>query len=81
MPKAILVFDMDDPHEQEHFKYANTGLDVRLAVWQFDEWLRREIKYADPYEPEDSAMTAGLERARSMLYEKFEEYGVDWGVE
>ena len=41
------------PEDDEDFESAYNGWRYKLVVSEFDEWLRREIKYAckDDYEP------------------------------
>jgi hypothetical protein len=77
MPKYNITFDMEDPFEQELFKYAHTGLDVRLAVSAFAEELRDIERNWDEdiYEPR-----ATIREVRDMLWKHFEEHKVDWEV-
>ena len=76
MPKAILEFDLDDVFERENFKYAHTGLHVRLAVGSFDQELRVIFKQWD----ENNEPTITIHEARGMLWKHFEEHEVDWEV-
>lgn len=41
--KATLVFEL--PEEQDEFTLANRGKDLYGILWEFDQWLRSEIKY------------------------------------
>ena len=76
MPKTILEFDVSDPHEREYCKYAQAGLDVRLAIGAYDQELRNMAKYWDG----EDDMVISLHEARGMLWKHFEEHGVDWEV-
>jgi hypothetical protein len=78
MPKYNITFDMDEPFEQEAFKYAHTGLAVRLAVCAFDEKLRQMIKYAPDWFSIDRLEEC--QNIRDLLHSIFEEHEVDWEV-
>jgi len=43
MPKAILEFIF--PDDEQEFRVASAAMDWCLTVWDFDQWLRSEIKY------------------------------------
>ena len=69
MPKATITYDLDDPYEREHHKYAMQALDVRLALNEFVEWIRREIDSGE-----------SLEYVFDKLFNVFDNRGVDWEV-
>jgi len=75
MPKAYLAYDLDEPNDREHYKYASTALDVRLAVKDFDDYLRTIIKYGEDHQQE-----IGVGEARILLADYFEARGVYWEV-
>ena len=58
MPEKILKFKC--PEERVEFELANRGNDFYHVLWEFDNWLRGEIKYNDR---ED------LQEVRTKLYE------------
>jgi len=43
MPKAILEFNL--PEEQETFDFAVNGHLYYVALLEFQDWLRRQVKY------------------------------------
>jgi HD-like signal output (HDOD) protein len=43
--KAIIEFNLDEPNDiEEHKRFTNLNA-VYLALWEFDEEMRRTIKY------------------------------------
>ena len=49
--KAILEFNL--PEDNQEFELASKALKMYGTLWDFDVWLRTEIKYNDKehYEP------------------------------
>ena len=43
--KAILKFNL--PEENEEFQAAVNGLNYKSAIWDYDQWLRSEMKYSE----------------------------------
>ena len=43
--KAILEFTL--PEDSSEYKLASSAPDFFLVLWDFDQWLRSEIKYND----------------------------------
>lgn len=43
--KAILEFNL--PEQNEEFQAAINGLNYKSAIWDFDQWLRSEMKYKE----------------------------------
>ena len=41
--KAILEYNL--PDEQQEYDLANKGSDLSIIIWDFDQWLRNEVKY------------------------------------
>ena len=62
---ANYIFHTDDRNEYE---IAFHGLDFLMALWEMDQWLRSEIKYAqkEQYQP-----------VREKLFEILEDNGVN----
>jgi len=46
--KAILEFDFDkeDSDDRSHFEDAVNGTKWKMFAWHYDQWLRRQTKYA-----------------------------------
>ena len=65
--KGILEFDINDPHEKESFEIAQNGYKYKLAIDDYDQWLRGLAKYSDQTE-------VSIEEARAKLRECVEEY-------
>lgn len=55
MLEATLVFDCE-----EKLRTALDGYLYKNLLWEYDQWLRSQIKYSDRYE---------LQPARDKLYE------------
>ena len=45
MAKAILEFDLSDLDDQQDWRTFNQAVDLRRAIQEFDEWLRKQHKY------------------------------------
>ena len=43
--KAVLKFNL--PEENEDFKAAINGSKYKSAIWDYDQWLRSEMKYGE----------------------------------
>lgn len=43
--KAILEFDL--PEDNMEFKAAINGSNYKSAIWEYDQWLRSEMKYGE----------------------------------
>ena len=68
---ATLHFYFDDPYSMFRFKMCNQAQSVRNVLFDFDEWLRSQVKYA---EREDSDT---LQEVRDKLWELFDDEGID----
>lgn len=65
MTEAILKYYL--PDDQDDFILALHGKDFWVVLFEFDQWLRNEIKYKDKdYQP-----------VRDMLYELMGTYNVN----
>ena len=65
--KGILEFNLSEPGEREDFELAQNGYKYKLAIDDFDEWLRKLYKYEDKTE-------VSIEEARAKLREIQQEY-------
>lgn len=61
--KAILEFNL--PEDQDEFNRAVQGGDWRHVVWEVDQYLRSEIKYAP--EGTDPVKIRAYEKIRKQL--------------
>lgn len=43
--KAILEFDL--PEDNQEFQASVNGTKYQGAIWDFDQWLRSEMKYGE----------------------------------
>lgn len=50
MPKVTMTWEI--PEDNEEFTSAYNGWRYKLVISEFDEWLRREIKYGGKNEYE-----------------------------
>ena len=65
--KAVLEFDL--PEDNQDFKAAINGSNYRSAIWDYDQWLRSEMKYGDL----PDATYKAYEECRKKLREILEE--------
>jgi len=66
MAKATLKFNLDDPSDEEAHRRAVKSLDLCLALWDIDQYLRSQTKYNEQLTQD--AYDA-LEKARKEFYE------------
>lgn len=62
--KALLEFNL--PEDQEQFTEAVNGTKWSCAVWEYDQYLRTQIKYNDNLSDDEHK---AFEQAREKLYE------------
>ena len=67
--KATLEFDLNDfdNDDRSSFQDAVNGTKWRLAMWELDQWLRSQTKYAPDDMSEDTYKA--LQSCRDKLYE------------
>lgn len=75
MAKAILEFDLNEPDDVEAHKRAVKSLDMAIALWDIDQYLRAQTKYAPDSMPQE-AYDALLE-AREKFYQILNERGIN----
>jgi hypothetical protein len=65
--KAIIEFDLDDPTDIEaHKRFTNLN-GVYIALWEFDQEMRRQIKYnSENYTGEQ---VDAIDKLREKFYE------------
>jgi len=58
---STLTFNLDDPEGERRLRECLDAPKWKSAVWEFDQWLRGEIKYGDR-ELTDCAIRDSLHR-------------------
>jgi hypothetical protein len=75
MAKGILEFDLNDQDEVMAHKRCVKSLDIVLALWDMDGYLRGETKYApDSMSPE---VYGTLQDVRNKLHEIMSKHSID----
>jgi hypothetical protein len=74
MAKAILEFDLNEPDDVQAHKRAVKALDMAMALWDMDEYLRQQLKYNDKITGE---VYDALDKAREQLRGFMNEHNVD----
>lgn len=72
--KGILEFDLNEPEEVIAHKRAVKALDLCLVLWDMDQHLRAQTKYAPDDMPEE--VYDALSKAREELYRIMNEHSV-----
>jgi hypothetical protein len=63
--KAILEFNL--PEDDHEFRMATTGANMHSVLWEYDQWLRSNIKYAPDTMSDEEHNT--YEKCRQQLHE------------
>lgn len=74
--KAILEFNLDEPGDAEAHRRAIKALDIMLALWEYDKYLRGQLKYNE--EGLTSEQYDVLDKARSKFYEVLNDRGISF---
>jgi hypothetical protein len=74
MAKAILEFDLNEPDDKEAHKRAVKALDMAIALWDIEQYLRAETKYNE--ELTQDAYDA-LATAREKFYQILNEHNIN----
>ena len=74
MAKAILEFDLNEPEDVVSHKRAVKALDLCLALWDIDQYLRAQTKYAPDSMPEE--VYEALVKAREEIHEIMDEHSI-----
>jgi hypothetical protein len=65
--RAIIEFDLDEPTDIEaHKRFTNLN-GVYIALWEFDQEMRRQIKYNS--EDYSGDQVDAIDKLRSKFYE------------
>lgn len=74
MAKAILEFDLNEPEDRDEHSRMIKSLDLVIALWEIDQYLRSQTKYA-PDTMSDEVYDA-LDKARSEFYRILNEHNI-----
>lgn len=73
--KALLEFNLDDTDDKMAHLRAVKSLDMALALWAMDEYLRSGIKYAPDSMPSEAY--GMLQEVRDKLHKTMSKYSID----
>lgn len=73
--KAILEFDLNDADDQGAHLRAVQALDLAICLWDMDQYLRAQTKYAPDSMPQE--VYDALSEAREKFYQILNERGID----
>lgn len=65
--KAILEFNLDEPEERTDHLRAVKSLNIISALWEFDMYLRSQLKYNEDNLTNEAY--EALDKAREKLHE------------
>ena len=74
--KAILEFNL--PNEKWEFKIANESSAMHSVLWDMDQWLRGQTKYAPDDMSEDTYNA--FELCRETLHESLNENNINLDI-
>ena len=67
--KAKLIFDLNDPDDCRSHELAVKSFAMNSLLWEFDQWLRSEIKYKELPDGWDEAYQSARDKLREMAGE------------
>lgn len=76
MAKAILEFDLNEPDDREEHKRMLKSLDIMLVLWDYDNYLRGQLKYNEDGLTDQQYEV--LEKARKEFYDILNKRGVSF---
>ena len=71
-PDVSLHFYYDNPSSMRRYRECNQAADVKLALWEFDQELRRRYKYG-----EEGEQMMLVDQVRGMLWKMLHDHGID----
>lgn len=74
--KGILEFDLNEHDDVEAHKRAVKALDILLALWDIDQHLRSQIKYAPDNMSDEVYET--LESTRNTVHQILNKYNISF---
>lgn len=75
MAKGILEFDLNEPDEIEAYKRAVKALDLVLALWDIDQYLRTQTKYNESLTEDQHKV---MEKAREEFYDIINKHNISF---
>lgn len=75
MAKATLEFDLNELEDKWSHMRAVKSLDMALCLWDIDQYLRAQTKYAPDSMPEE--VYDALDKARDEFYRILNEHDVN----
>jgi len=75
MAKAILEFNLDEFEDESAHMRCVKAKDMALALWDLDQHLRAQTKYAPDSMPGE--VYDALQETRDKLYEIMNSYNID----
>jgi hypothetical protein len=72
--EAILKFNLDEDNDK--FLQAVKATEAHLCLWEMDQWLRGNLKYASDSTPDDEI--EGYQKSRDQLREIMSSYNVSF---
>lgn len=74
--KAILEFDFDkeDSDDRRDFENAINGYKFKMALWELDQWLRANTKYAPDTISDDTY--EAYEKCRDQIREILSDHSI-----
>ena len=70
---STLAFNLDDPEGERRLRECLDAPKWKSAVWEFDNWLRNQIKHSDHAQ----AWIDALEQVRVDFNRIFYDHGID----
>ena len=67
--KAILEFDL--PEENQDFQASVNGRNYQSGIWEFNQWLRSEMKYKDDAEFDTKIKNRDVSFKSPATFKKF----------
>ena len=75
MAKAILEFDLNEPDDRDEHNRMIRSLDILLALWDIDQYLRSQTKYNENLTQEQWDT---LDQTRTKFYEIMNERNISF---
>jgi hypothetical protein len=67
-PDAVLRFKL--PEDKEEFEVAAKSVDLYLALWDLDQWLRGKLKWDCEYKDAEEALDATRKHLNEIMDER-----------
>lgn len=73
--KGTLEFNLDDSADMEAYMRAVKSTKLAITLWEMDQYLRSQTKYASDLMPEE--VYKSLLKTRDKLHELMSEHSID----